>query len=141
VTNLNAEQLAAIEEPGVVFVSAGAGTGKTAVLVERFVKAVVKRNLRFPIEHLLGLGNIGFASYWVIGRQRERTNLFLKFKFFGNNVSQFVHGVFVRITEVEDVSASMCGKHRLDDACDHIRDKTETSGLGAVAIDGKRLLL
>jgi ATP-dependent helicase/nuclease subunit A len=36
----NAEQQAAIEAKGRVFVSAGAGTGKTAVLVERFVRAV-----------------------------------------------------------------------------------------------------
>jgi ATP-dependent helicase/nuclease subunit A len=34
------EQHAAIEAEGLVFVSAGAGTGKTAVLVERFVRAV-----------------------------------------------------------------------------------------------------
>ncbi len=44
-TAVNPEQLAAIEEPGVVFVSAGAGTGKTTVLVERYVKAVVDRGL------------------------------------------------------------------------------------------------
>jgi ATP-dependent helicase/nuclease subunit A len=36
----NPEQRAAIEATGRVFVSAGAGTGKTAVLVERFVNAV-----------------------------------------------------------------------------------------------------
>src|SRR5215467_1939142 len=36
----NAEQQAAIEARGEVFVSAGAGTGKTAVLVERFARAV-----------------------------------------------------------------------------------------------------
>jgi len=36
----NAEQRAAIEARGHVFVSAGAGTGKTLVLVERFAKAV-----------------------------------------------------------------------------------------------------
>ncbi len=36
----NPEQVAAIEARGRVFVSAGAGTGKTAVLVERFVRAV-----------------------------------------------------------------------------------------------------
>jgi superfamily I DNA/RNA helicase len=41
----NPEQIAAIDEPGVVFVSAGAGTGKTTVLVERFVKAVCERGL------------------------------------------------------------------------------------------------
>src|SRR3989442_8077420 len=34
------EQHAAIDAPGLVFVSAGAGTGKTTVLVERFVRAV-----------------------------------------------------------------------------------------------------
>jgi ATP-dependent exoDNAse (exonuclease V) beta subunit len=34
------EQHAAIEAAGLVFVSAGAGTGKTAVLVERFVRAI-----------------------------------------------------------------------------------------------------
>ncbi len=37
---MNERQLAAIEASGEVFVSAGAGTGKTAVLVERFVRAV-----------------------------------------------------------------------------------------------------
>jgi ATP-dependent helicase/nuclease subunit A len=37
---MNDRQLAAVESRGEVFVSAGAGTGKTAVLVERFVRAV-----------------------------------------------------------------------------------------------------
>ena len=36
----NPEQREAIEAKGRVFLSAGAGTGKTAVLVERFVRAV-----------------------------------------------------------------------------------------------------
>jgi ATP-dependent helicase/nuclease subunit A len=39
------EQVAAIDAPGIVFVSAGAGTGKTTVLVERFAKAVCERGL------------------------------------------------------------------------------------------------
>jgi ATP-dependent helicase/nuclease subunit A len=39
------EQVAAIDAPGIVFVSAGAGTGKTMVLVERFAKAVCDRGL------------------------------------------------------------------------------------------------
>jgi ATP-dependent exoDNAse (exonuclease V) beta subunit len=37
---LNPEQQAAVEARGLVFVSAGAGTGKTKVLVERFARAV-----------------------------------------------------------------------------------------------------
>jgi ATP-dependent exoDNAse (exonuclease V) beta subunit len=41
----NPEQEAAIAAAGVVFVSAGAGTGKTTVLVERFAKAVCERGL------------------------------------------------------------------------------------------------
>ena len=39
-TGLNEEQIAAVEADGSVFVSAGAGTGKTSVLVERYVRAV-----------------------------------------------------------------------------------------------------
>src|SRR5438034_6974557 len=38
--NLNPEQQQAVATRGLVFVSAGAGTGKTTVLVERFARAV-----------------------------------------------------------------------------------------------------
>ena len=48
---LNDEQLAAVEAHGEVFVSAGAGTGKTSVLVERFVRAVCEEGL--DVESLL----------------------------------------------------------------------------------------
>jgi ATP-dependent helicase/nuclease subunit A len=44
-TTLNPEQQAAVEATGRVFVSAGAGTGKTSVLVERFVRAVCDRGV------------------------------------------------------------------------------------------------
>jgi ATP-dependent helicase/nuclease subunit A len=43
--DLNEQQLTAVEAGGEVFVSAGAGTGKTAVLVERVVRAVTERGL------------------------------------------------------------------------------------------------
>jgi ATP-dependent helicase/nuclease subunit A len=45
VTQPNPEQQAAVEATGRVFVSAGAGTGKTSVLVERFVRAVCDRGV------------------------------------------------------------------------------------------------
>ena len=44
-TTLNAEQVAAVEADGDTFVSAGAGTGKTSVLVERYVRAVCELGL------------------------------------------------------------------------------------------------
>jgi ATP-dependent exoDNAse (exonuclease V) beta subunit len=44
-TRLNEEQLAAVDQEGTTFVSAGAGTGKTSVLVERYVRAVCERGL------------------------------------------------------------------------------------------------
>ncbi len=44
-SRLNDEQLAAVDAAGDVFLSAGAGTGKTSVLVERFVRAVCERGV------------------------------------------------------------------------------------------------
>ena len=41
----NQQQSAAIDAPRSTFVSAGAGTGKTTVLVERFCRAVVDDGL------------------------------------------------------------------------------------------------
>jgi ATP-dependent helicase/nuclease subunit A len=42
---VNEQQIAAIDARGHVFVSAGAGTGKTSVLVERFVRSVCEEGL------------------------------------------------------------------------------------------------
>ena len=66
----NAEQLAAIDAPGLVFVSAGAGTGKTTVLVERFVRAVCDRGL--PIDSVLAITYTERAAGELRGRIRRR---------------------------------------------------------------------
>ncbi len=66
----NAEQLAAIDAPGLVFVSAGAGTGKTTVLVERFVRAVCDRGL--PIDSVLAITYTERAAGELRGRIRAR---------------------------------------------------------------------
>jgi ATP-dependent exoDNAse (exonuclease V) beta subunit len=66
----NAEQLAAIDAPGLVFVSAGAGTGKTTVLVERFARAVCER--RLPIESVLAITYTERAAGELRGRIRKR---------------------------------------------------------------------
>ena len=50
---MNEQQLAAVDARGEVFVSAGAGTGKTSVLVERFVRAVCDDGL--DVESVLAI--------------------------------------------------------------------------------------
>ena len=66
----NREQLRAIEEPGVVFVSAGAGTGKTTVIVERFCRAVCERGLE--VDSILVITYTERAAGELRGRIRRR---------------------------------------------------------------------
>ena len=66
----NPEQLRAIEEPGVVFVSAGAGTGKTTVIVERFCRAVCERGL--DVDSILVITYTERAAGELRGRIRSR---------------------------------------------------------------------
>jgi ATP-dependent helicase/nuclease subunit A len=69
-TTPNVEQQRAIEERGVVFVSAGAGTGKTTVIVERFCKAVCERGL--DVDSLLVITYTERAAGELRGRIRKR---------------------------------------------------------------------
>ena len=66
----NDQQRAAIEATGSVFVAAGAGTGKTAVLVERFVRAVVDEGL--DVGSLLVITYTERAAGELRGRIRSR---------------------------------------------------------------------
>jgi ATP-dependent exoDNAse (exonuclease V) beta subunit len=70
ITSPSEEQVAAIEAPGVVFVSAGAGTGKTMVLVERFARAVCDRGL--SVDSLLVITYTERAAGELRGRIRAR---------------------------------------------------------------------
>ncbi len=67
---LNDQQAAAIAARGQVFVSAGAGTGKTTVLVERFVEAVCERGI--DIESMLVITYTERAAGELRGRVRAR---------------------------------------------------------------------
>ncbi len=66
----NPQQVAAIEARGSVFVAAGAGTGKTTVLVERFTRAVVDEGL--DVESLLVITYTDRAAAELRARIRAR---------------------------------------------------------------------
>ena len=66
----NEQQAAAIEARGSTFVSAGAGTGKTTVLVERFARAVVQDGL--DVDSLLVITYTDRAAGELRGRIRAR---------------------------------------------------------------------
>ena len=66
----NEQQAAAIAARGQVFVSAGAGTGKTTVLVERFVEAVCERGI--DVESMLVITYTERAAGELKGRIRAR---------------------------------------------------------------------
>ena len=66
----NAQQQAAIDARGSTFVSAGAGTGKTTVLVERFARAVVEDGL--DVDSLLVITYTDRAAGELRARIRAR---------------------------------------------------------------------
>jgi ATP-dependent helicase/nuclease subunit A len=66
---LNEEQVAAVETEGSVFVSAGAGTGKTSALVERYVRAVCERGI--DVESILVITYTRKAAGELRGRIRS----------------------------------------------------------------------
>jgi ATP-dependent helicase/nuclease subunit A len=67
---VNAEQQAAVDARGLVFVSAGAGTGKTKVLVERFARAVCDEGV--DVESILVITYTEKAAGELRGRIRAR---------------------------------------------------------------------
>src|SRR5512132_1596173 len=115
---LNEEQLAAVETPGSVFVSAGAGTGKTSVLVERYVRAVCERGV--DVESILVITYTRRAAGELRGRirtaLRERGRPDLARELDGAWIST-IHGFCSRLLRAYPFEAGLDPRFReLDEA-------------------------
>src|SRR6185295_19812320 len=116
--SMNEQQLAAVEAGGEVFVSAGAGTGKTAVLVERFVRAVCDRGL--DVDSILVITYTRRAAGELRTRIRaalgERGRLDLARELDGAWIST-IHGFCLRLLKAYPFAAGLDPRFReLDDA-------------------------
>jgi ATP-dependent helicase/nuclease subunit A len=117
-SRLNNEQLAAIEASGTVFVSAGAGTGKTSVLVERYVRAVCERGL--DVDSILVITYTRKAAGELRSRIRaalvERERLDLARELDGAWIST-IHGFCNRLLKVHPFAVGLDPRFReLEDA-------------------------
>jgi ATP-dependent helicase/nuclease subunit A len=115
---VNEQQLAAVEATGEVFVSAGAGTGKTAVLVERFVRAVCDRGM--DIDSILVITYTRKAAAELRTRiragLRERGRTDLARELDGAWIST-IHGFCNRLLKAYPFAAGLDPRFReLDDA-------------------------
>jgi ATP-dependent exoDNAse (exonuclease V) beta subunit len=115
---MNEQQRAAVEASGEVFVSAGAGTGKTAVLVERFVRAVCDRGL--DVDSILVITYTRRAAGELRTRIRaalgERGRQDLARELDGAWIST-IHGFCLRLLKAYPFAAGLDPRFReLDDA-------------------------
>jgi ATP-dependent helicase/nuclease subunit A len=115
---MNEQQRAAVEATGEVFVSAGAGTGKTAVLVERFVRAVCDRGL--DVDSILVITYTRRAAGELRTRIRaalvERGRQDLARELDGAWIST-IHGFCMRLLKAYPFAAGLDPRFReLDDA-------------------------
>ncbi|MDX6479663.1 MAG: ATP-dependent helicase/nuclease subunit [Gaiellaceae bacterium] len=115
---LNEQQRAAVEASGEVFVSAGAGTGKTAVLVERVIRAVLDRGL--DVDSILVITYTRRAAAELRTRIRaalaERGRHDLARELDGAWIST-IHGFCARLLRAYPLAAGLDPRFRdLDDA-------------------------
>ncbi|HET8967856.1 MAG TPA: UvrD-helicase domain-containing protein, partial [Gaiellaceae bacterium] len=156
---LNEEQLAAVEATGNVFVSAGAGTGKTSVLVERYVRAVCDRGL--DVESILVITYTRKAAGELRGRIRaalvDRGRPELARELDGAWISTihgfcnrllkaypFAVGLDPRFRELEDASAAVLRGEAFERALDAFCSEGDPERLRLLAIyraDGLRRML
>ncbi len=114
---MNARQLAVVAARGEVFVSAGAGTGKTSVLVERFVSAVCDEGL--DVDSVLVITYTRKAAGELRARIRgalaERGRLDLARDLDGAWIST-IHGFCARLLRAHSLAAGIDPRfHELDD--------------------------
>ena len=112
----NPEQQAAIAAEGLVFVSAGAGTGKTTVLVERFARAVCERRL--------DIGSILVITYTDRAAGELRTRIRARLQELGEHdlarqldgawIST-IHGFCLRILKAHPFAAGLDPRFRVLD--------------------------
>ncbi len=137
--SLNDQQRAAVEATGEVFVSAGAGTGKTAVLVERFVRAVCDRGL--DVDSILVITYTRRAAGELRTRIRaalaERGRHDLARELDGAWIST-IHGFCLRLLKAYPFAAGLDPRFReLDDAQGSVlRSEAFRSALDAFCADG-----
>jgi len=156
---LNEEQLAAVEATGNVFVSAGAGTGKTSVLVERYVRAVCDRGL--DVDSILVITYTRKAAGELRGRIRaalvDRGRPELARELDGAWISTihgfcnrllkahpFAVGLDPRFRELEDASAAVLRGEAFERALDAFCSEGDPERLRLLAIyraDGLRRML
>ena len=114
----NEQQTAAIAARGQVFVSAGAGTGKTTVLVERFAEAVCERGI--DVESMLVITYTERAAGELRGRIRARLHELdrhdLARSLDGAWIST-IHGFCLRLLKAHPFAAGLDPRFRvLDDS-------------------------
>ncbi len=136
----NPEQAAAIGARGDVFVSAGAGTGKTTVLVERFTEAVCERGL--DVDSLLVITYTERAAGELRSRIRERLaevgRRDLARELDGAWIST-IHGFCLRLLKAHPFAAGLDPRFRvLDDSQGRVlRSEAFESALSAFCADGR----
>jgi ATP-dependent helicase/nuclease subunit A len=137
---MNEQQLAAVAAEGEVFVSAGAGTGKTAVLVERFVRAVCDRGL--DVDSILVITYTRRAAGELRTRIRaaltERGRHDLARELDGAWIST-IHGFCLRLLKAYPFAAGLDPRFReLDDAQGAVlRGEAFESALAEFCADGQ----
>ena len=136
---MNEQQRAAVEAGGEVFVSAGAGTGKTAVLVERFVRAVCDRGI--DVDSILVITYTRRAAGELRTRVRaalaERGRHDLARELDGAWIST-IHGFCLRLLKAYPFAAGLDPRFReLDEAqAAVLRSEAFQQALGEFCADG-----